>query len=65
MAMRHSPNDEAGFTIVYSNYWWVTDQFLGRSVLRTIILVWGVFVENMKFECDVLVWHVLAECGLT
>ena len=23
------------------------------------------FVENMKFECDVLLWHVFAEYGLT
>ena len=25
----------------------------------------GIFVGNMEFECDVLVWHVLAEYGLT
>ena len=23
------------------------------------------FVENMEFECDVLVWHIFVEYGLT
>ena len=35
------------------------------SVTGTTGLEQGMFVENMKCECDVLVWHVFAEYGLT
>ena len=45
-----------------SNYWWDEDQFW---FLTTGTTVQGIFVENMEFECDVLVLYVLTEYGLT
>ena len=37
----------------------------GSFSTRTTVLEQGIFVENMEFECDVLLWYVLTEYGLT